>query len=151
MLYNIDLRLVTFIMQSILHWRTTLTANLKNIAGVTIKCGIYQEYALSPLLFCIVLNPLSAWLDKSAYGYRFKSGTTINHFQYIYNIKLYAKNEKDLDSLIISLGCLVPTFGHIISGCSKLTGTEYTERYNNAASIVYRVICAEHNLEHSKD
>ena len=40
------------------------------------------------------------------------------------------------------------TVAHITSGCSKLTGTE---RHNSVASIVYRVICAEYNLEHSKD
>ena len=43
------------------------------------------------------------------------------------------------------------TVAHIISGCSKLAGTKYTERHNSVASIVYRVICAEYNLEHSKD
>ena len=43
------------------------------------------------------------------------------------------------------------TVAHITSGCSKLAGTEYTERHNNVASIVYRVICAEYDLEHSKD
>ena len=43
------------------------------------------------------------------------------------------------------------TVAHIISGCSKLAGTDYTQRHNNVASIVYRAICAEYNLEHSKD
>ena len=99
-LYKIDPRLVTFIRQSMSHWRTTLSANSKSIADVTIKCGIYQGDALSPLLFCMALNPLSALLDKSTYGYRFKSGTTINHLLYMDDIKLYAKNEQDIDSLI---------------------------------------------------
>ena len=40
---------------------------------------------------------------------------------------------------------------HITSGCSKLAGTEYTKRHNNMASIIYRAICAEYDLEHSKD
>ena len=35
------------------------------------------------------------------------------------------------------------TMAHITSGCSKLAGTEYTERHNDVASIVYRVICSE--------
>ena len=96
-LYKIDPRLVTFIRQSMSHWRTTLSANSKSIADVTIKCGIYQGDALSPLLFCMALNPLSALLDKSTYGYRFKSGTTINHLLYMDDIKLYAKNEQDID------------------------------------------------------
>ena len=57
-------------------------------------------YIKSPLLFCMALNPLSALLDKSTYGYRFKSGTTINHPLYMDDIKLYAMNEQDIDSLI---------------------------------------------------
>ena len=61
---------------------------------------IYEGDALSPLLFCIALNPLSALLDKSTYGYRLKSSTTINHLLYMDDIKLYAKNEQDIDSLI---------------------------------------------------
>ena len=39
----------------------------------------------------------------------------------------------------------------ITSGCSKLAGTEYTKRHNIVASIVYRAICAEYDLEDSKD
>ena len=37
------------------------------------------------------------------------------------------------------------TVEHIISVCSKLAGTNYTERHNNA-SIVYRVICTEYDI-----
>ena len=44
------------------------------------------------------------------------------------------------------------TVAHITSGCSKLAGTEYTKRHNNVASIVYyKTICAEYDLEHSKN
>ena len=71
MLYKIDSRLVTFIRQSMSHWRTTLSANSKSIAGVTIKCVIYQREALSPLLFCITFNLLGTFMDKSDYGYRY--------------------------------------------------------------------------------
>ena len=60
---------------------------------------ISRRCSVTPL-FCIALNPLSALLDKSAYGYRFKGGTTINHLLYMDNNKLYAKNEQDIDSLI---------------------------------------------------
>ena len=40
---------------------------------------------------------------------------------------------------------------HIISGCRKLARTEYTDRHNNVAPILCRAICAEYNLDHSKD
>ena len=45
---------------------------------------------------------MSALLNKIAYGYRLKNGTTINPFLYMDDIKLhvYAKNEKDINSLI---------------------------------------------------
>ena len=43
------------------------------------------------------------------------------------------------------------TVAHVISGCSKLAGTEYAKRHKNVASIVHRAICAEYNLEHSND
>ena len=45
----------------------------------------------------------------------------------------------------------VETMAHNISGCSKLVWTEYNDRHNNVVSIVYRAICAEYNLEHSKE
>ena len=40
---------------------------------------------------------------------------------------------------------------HIIIGCRKLAGFEYTEGHNNVASIVYRAICAKSKFEHSKN
>ena len=63
-------------------------------------------------LFCIALNSLSALLNKIAYGYRLKNGTTINPFLYMDDIKLYAKNEQAINSLMLcdlSLWCSVPT------------------------------------------
>ncbi|KAF7665893.1 hypothetical protein LDENG_00129980 [Lucifuga dentata] len=39
------------------------------------------------------------------------------------------------------------TVQHIIAGCKMLAGTAYTERHNQAAGIVYRIICAEYGLE----
>ena len=48
----------------------------------------------------MALSLLSALLDKSTYRYKFKSGTTINHLLYMDVIKLYAKNEQDIASLM---------------------------------------------------
>ncbi|KAF7642573.1 hypothetical protein LDENG_00255600, partial [Lucifuga dentata] len=81
-------------------WKTTLEANFKPIAQVTIKCSIYQGDALSPLLFCIDLNPLSQIIAKSRYRYKFRSGVTISHLLYMDDIKLYARSERAIDSLI---------------------------------------------------
>ena len=71
-------------------------------------------------LFCIALNSLSALLDKIAYGYRLKSGTTINPFLYMDDIKLhvYAKNEQDINSLIYFTWVFSPDIG-ITVGLAK--------------------------------
>ena len=99
-LYKVDSRVVRFLKRSMSLWKTTLHCNSKVIAEVNINCGIYQGDALSPLLFCIALNPLSALIDKSGMGYKFRSGARINHLFYMDDIKLYAKTERDIDSLI---------------------------------------------------
>lgn len=49
---------------------------------------VYQGDALSLLLFCIVLNPLSQII------------TNISHLLYMDNIKLYVKREQNINSLI---------------------------------------------------
>ena len=43
------------------------------------------------------------------------------------------------------------TVAHVISCCNKVVWTNYIKIDNNEASIAYRAICAEHNLEHSKE
>ena len=66
----------------------------------------------------MALNPLSALLGKSTYGYKFKSGTTLNHLLYIDDIRLYAKNEQDIDSLIHLTLVFSSNFG-MIFGLAK--------------------------------
>ena len=99
-MYNVHPALVAFIKMSMTKWKTELEANGKKLASVQIKRGIYQGDSLSPLLFCICLNPLSNMLEETQYGYQFKSGTKINHLFYMDDIKLYANKERDIDSLI---------------------------------------------------
>lgn len=67
---------------------------------MVIKCDIYQGDAFSLLLFCIGLNPLSQAIIRSGYEHKFKNETTISHFSYMDDIKLYAKGEWDNDSFI---------------------------------------------------
>jgi len=85
--YNLNRTLRAFIVKTLGLWKTTLETNSKPIAQVNIKCNIYQEYALSPLLFCIGLNLLSHIITKSDYGYWFQSGVTISHLLYMDKIK----------------------------------------------------------------
>ena len=45
-------------------------------------------------------NPLSAIIDMTGYGYRLRNGAVVSHLLYMDDIKLYAKSERDIDSLI---------------------------------------------------
>ena len=60
-------------------WQTNLTCNGESLGSVDIKRGIFQGDSLSPLLFVMVMMPLSILLRKEKFGYQFDSFTTINH------------------------------------------------------------------------
>ena len=72
--------------------------------------GIWQADSLSSLFFVSAMIPLTYILRQSKPGYTFLCvvGRKINHLllfgsQYMDNLKLYNKNEKELDSLIQTL------------------------------------------------
>ena len=51
-------RTVIALIQNLMRfWKTTLEVKAEPVAQVSIKCGIHQGDALSPLLFCTGLNP----------------------------------------------------------------------------------------------
>ena len=68
--------------------------------------GIWQADSLSSLFFVSAMIPLTYILRQSKPGYTFSaSGKKDQSFalQYMDNLKLYNKNEKELDSLIQTL------------------------------------------------
>ena len=66
-----------------------------------IHSHIFQGYALSPLLFVIAMMPLNHMLRKCTAGCKLsKSQEKINHLMYMDDIKLFSKNEKELENLI---------------------------------------------------
>ena len=82
-------------------WRVELTAGGRSIAETKIQRGIFQGDALSPLLFIIAMMPLNHILRKCTAGYKLSSAQEkINHLMYMDDIKLFAKNEKELKTLI---------------------------------------------------
>ena len=62
--------------------------------------GIFQGDSLSPLLFCIALTLLRQLLKKNTgYGYKIEN-TQYSHLLYMYDIKLYASNDSQLEGLL---------------------------------------------------
>ncbi|XP_008480774.1 uncharacterized protein LOC103517514 [Diaphorina citri] len=83
-------------------WKTHININKCNIGEVNIQQGIYQGDGLSPLWFCLALNPLSMLLKNTKLGYRpkIKDDVRISHLLFIDDMKLFAENEKDLTKML---------------------------------------------------
>ena len=83
------------------NWRVELTAGEKSLAETKIQRDIFQGDALSPLLFIIAMVSLNHILRKCTAAYKLsRSQEKINHLMYMDDIKLFTKNEKDLETLI---------------------------------------------------
>ena len=82
-------------------WGVELTAGRISLAETKIQRGIFQGDAQSHLLFIIAMMPLNHIHRKCTAGYKHSgSQEKINHLMYIDDIKLFAKNEKELETLI---------------------------------------------------
>jgi hypothetical protein len=88
-------------------WRTTLNLSINNTKvksePIQIKRGIDQGDSLSPLCFCLAINPLTNLLNSSGYGFNIRLNNTtlskLNHLLYMDDIKLYASKKNHILSL----------------------------------------------------
>ena len=78
-----------------------LTAGGKSLAEAKIQRGIFEGDELSPLLFVITMIPFNQLFRKCPDGYKLhESQENINRLMYVDDIKLFVKNEKELETLI---------------------------------------------------
>ena len=100
-MYKISDEVINFIDQTMKTWRVELTAGGRTLAEAKIQRGIFQEDALSPLLFIIAMMPFDHILRKCTTGYKLSiSQEKVNHLMYMDDIKLFAKKEKEQETLI---------------------------------------------------
>ena len=92
-------------------WQTTLTLNHENgeitIPDVKIQRGIYQGDSLSPLLFCLTIDPLTKVLKKQNIGYdlgqvrgKNKMRSIVCLLLFMDDLKLYADSDANLNKLV---------------------------------------------------
>ena len=97
-MYKISDEVIKFIEKTMETLWVESTVGEKSLAEIKIQRGIFQEVALSPLLFVIAMMPLNYILRKCT-----KCATSkekINPLMCMGNIKLFAQNEKELDNII---------------------------------------------------
>lgn len=109
-LYNVSEELRSFLRTQMTKWNTTINLSHANgqitIPNVKIQRGIFQGDSLSPLLFCLALDPLSKLLKQHNIGYDLSRGRTkknnkkINHLLFMDDLKLYADSDEKLHQLI---------------------------------------------------
>lgn len=102
-MYKVTPTLINFLKISMTQWETNLflshTNGILSTKGMKIKCGIFQGDSLSPLLFCMALIPLSKLLNETGYGFKINE-SKINHLFYMDDLKLYARNDDELEGLL---------------------------------------------------
>ena len=87
--------------KSMQNWKTHLQVNNSTLGVVDINRGIFQGDSFSPLIFVITLIPLTMTLRKVKQGYYMKKGVSkVNHLLYMDDVKLYASQSDDIDSLV---------------------------------------------------
>ena len=100
-MYKISDEVVKFIEKTKKIWRVELTAGVRSLAEAKIQRGMFQGDTLSLLLFIIGMIPLNHILRKCTAGYKLSlSQEKINHVMYVDDIKLFAKKEKERETLI---------------------------------------------------
>lgn len=72
-------------------WKTQLMGGTEVLGTVDIKRGIFQGDSLSPLLFVMIMIPLSQQLNAANKGYKLKNtDRSISHLLFMDDLKLYA-------------------------------------------------------------
>ena len=83
------------------HWRVSLHCADQYYGEVNIRRGIFRGDSLSPLLFVMALMPLSGILNNTGKGFILeKNGLKLNHLLYIDDLKLFSRNNTELESLL---------------------------------------------------
>ena len=100
-MYKISDEVINFIDKTMKTWRVELTPGRTRLVEANILRGIFQWDTLSPLLFLTAMMTLNHILRKCSAGYKLsRSQEKVNHLLYMDDIKLFAKNEKELETLI---------------------------------------------------
>lgn len=100
-IYKITPQLTSALTTLMETWQTQLYIDGNCAGSVPVRRGIYQGDSLSPLWFCLALNPLSTMLNKRNKGYEIgDSGQKISHLIYMDDIKVLGSTKEEIRHLL---------------------------------------------------
>lgn len=105
-IYKVHPKIVDFLTSIIPKWNINLYCGQKSFGVINIRSGIFQGDSLSPLWFCLALNPLSTILKGYNIGFEIKTPsykTNITHRLFVDDLKLYASSKDKLFRLLKSV------------------------------------------------
>ena len=79
-------------------WRAELVECNEILGEIDIRT--FKRGSFPPLLFLVILIGFSIILNETDFGYLTSRIQKLNHLLFMNNLKLYAKIERELDSLI---------------------------------------------------
>ena len=125
-LFGVAENIKILLVNSMEKWRVMSRAGNSELGEIDIKRGVFQEDSLSPLVFVLALISLSLILRKAKAACEFSgSKEKINHvFFFMDDLKLYSRNEKELNSLVQTIHILSEDIGMEfgIEKCAMLVG-----------------------------
>ena len=93
--------MISIISNSMVNWKTVLTSGGMALGQVDIRRGIFQGDFLSPLLFIVIMLPLTLVPRKMRAGYKLaKDMKPINYLLFMDDLKLYGASKDKQDSLV---------------------------------------------------
>ena len=100
-LFRIAVNMRSFVNAAMKQWNTELNAGKQRLGNGKIRCGIFQGDSLSPPLFVLGMILLTLVLKQTKASYEVKKGgEKINQLLLMDDLKLFVKNQDQIDSLV---------------------------------------------------
>ena len=93
-------------------WKLLLSYSGLDLCEVDVNRGIFQRDSLSPLMFVICIIPLSLLLREIKASYELgRKEFKLNHLLFMNDLKLFGRNEDQIDSLVQTVFIFSKDFG----------------------------------------
>lgn len=178
-LYKINDIIISFLETVMKSWCTkiyaTSTTSKITTDRIPIKRGIFQGDTLSPIWFCLSVNPLSTLLNDMKMGFEIKTsnqeGFRISHLLYMDDLKIYSGTKKGLHEQIqitekfsndicmefgvdkckiqsMTRGKLISDTTYTTTTSERITAMEYNEYYKYLGMQQHKMIDHTHIKEY---